>query len=141
MMHKYKAVIATAILASGVEYAAAEELLAARNIRAGSLISASDIVTPHTDEAMRRAAKAIGMQTARALYKGKPFDEADLEPPTIVDRNEIVTMEYFKGPLMISAEVRALDEGGRGERIRVINLQSKRIVSATIIDAGRVRAQ
>ena len=140
-MMKRLFVILTALWAIATpQLAYAEDLFTARNIRVGSVIGPSDIVTPKSAEALRRASKMIGMEAARNLYKGKAVGHGDLRLARIVERNAIVAMTYQKGPLVIEAEGRALDDGGMGERVRVLNLQSKRIISATIIGANHVRA-
>ena len=128
-------------LTLAVTKAAAEDIIAARNMRAGEAIAASDLVTPQTPYGLRRAASMIGKETERNLYRGKPILEKDIRRPRLIHRNAIITMTYKKGPMLIEVEAQALDEGGKGERIRVLNLQSKRTVTAEIIAANHVRAQ
>ncbi len=140
-MLKFSGLIAASILASGYEPAVIEELVAARNVSVGQIITASDIVTPKGEIGLRRAAHLIGQETLHALYKGKAFSEGDLHAPTIVNRNTIVKMEFVKGPMTISAEGRALDNGGMGERVRVMNLLSRRVVTAVVIAENTVKAK
>ncbi len=121
--------------------AAAEEIIVARSLRAGEKISAAHLVTPQTPGGLRRAAAMIGKEAERNLYKGKTISEIDIRRPRLIHRNAIITMTYKKGPMLIEVEAQALDEGGKGERIRVLNLQSKRTVTAEIIAANHVRAQ
>ncbi len=138
-MNKFAGLIAASILANTT--ATAEELLASKIIRAGSILSATDIVTPNNHEALRRAVDIIGMETTRTLYKGQAIDTVTLRTPTLIKRNAIVQMEYIKGPMKISAEGRALDKGGLGDRVRVMNLTSKRIVTVVITGTDSVKAQ
>ena len=139
-MKKFAGLIATSILASDFAgVAAAQELIATRNIRAGEIIAAADIVTPGSREALRRAVEIIGMETSRAVYRGQPLDQEALRKPTLVERNAVVYMEYNHGPMTLSAEGRALDKGAMGERIRVMNLASKRVVTAIVTGADSVR--
>ncbi|MHA7873514.1 MAG: flagellar basal body P-ring formation chaperone FlgA, partial [Hyphococcus sp.] len=91
--------------------------------------------------AMRRAAGIIGMEAARTLYQGQPLREDLLRKPRLVKRNAVVHMAFSKGAMTINAEGRALDEGGLGDRIRVMNLSSKRVVVATITGADSVKAK
>jgi len=141
-MNKFAGIIATSILASDMfNVAAAEDLLAARVIRAGDVITASDIVSPTDLTAMRRAVNIIGMEAVRTFYKGQPLDEKQMRKPTIVKRNAIVQMAFSQGAMTINAEGRALDQGGLGDRIRVMNLSSKRIVTATVSGPDSVQAK
>ncbi len=139
-MKRFTGLIATSILATGYEAALAEDIVAAKNIRAGSIIVATDIISPQDRDALRRAIDIVGMEAGKTFYQGQPIDEADLRMPTLIKRNAIVHMEYAKGPMTISAEGRALDQGGLGDRIRVMNLGSKRIVTVVITGADSVRA-
>ncbi len=138
-MNKFAGLIAASILAN--TSATAEDLVASRIIRSGSILSASDIVTPNNHEALRRAVGIIGMETTRTLYQGQTIDTVLLRTPTLIKRNAIVQMEYIKGPMTISAEGRALDKGGLGDRVRVMNLTSKRIVTVIVTGADSVKAQ
>lgn len=137
-MKKFSGLIAASILANNAAFA--EDIVAAKTIRAGAVIGAGDLVTPDNHEALRRAVNIIGMETRQAIIKGQTIDETALSQPTIINRNAIVQMQFQKGPLTISSEGRALDNGGMGERIRVMNLTSKRIVSVVIINQNTVKA-
>ena len=61
-----------------------------------------------------------------------------LGPPALVDRNALVRMVFVRGALAIQAEGRALDRGGVGERVRVMNLGSKQIVTGAVAPDGSV---
>ncbi len=139
-MKKFAGIIATSILAGDFTgSAAAQDLIATRNIRAGEIIAAADIDAPSSREALRRAVAIIGMETSRAVYRGQTLDDGALRKPTLVERNAIVYMEYNSGPMTLSAEGRALDKGAMGERIRVMNLASKRVVTAIVTGTDSVR--
>ena len=141
-MNKFAGIIATSILASDMfSVAAAEELVAARNIRAGAVITATDIVSPSDLDAMRRAVNIIGMEAVRTFYQGQPLREDNLRKPTLVKRNAIVHIEFSQGSMIINAEGRALDQGGLGDRVRVMNLISKRVVVATVSGTDSVKAK
>ncbi len=139
-MKKFAGVIAMSVLGTSIESAVAEDVVAARNIRAGSIISAADIITPDDRVALRRAVDIIGMEANRAFYRGQPIDESKLRPPTLIKRNAIVQMEFARGAMTISAEGRALDNGALGDRIRVMNLGSKRIVTVVVTGSDSVKA-
>lgn len=135
---KFAGLIAAATLASA---AAAEEPTAARNIRIGTIISAADIVAPQRGDGLREAASFIGLEATRPIYKGEPVLRGDLRAPTVVARNAVVTMEFEKGALIISTQGRALDQGALGDRVRVMNLGSKRIVTAFVTASNTVRTK
>lgn len=140
-MKKFAGLLAASILATGYAPAFGGEPVAARNIRAGAVLAAADIEAPQGEQGLRRAATFLGKEAVRTIYKGQPISEVDLRAPTLVSRNAIVAMEFSKGPMTIATEGRALDEGGMGDRIRVMNLLSRRTVSAVVISQNTVRTK
>lgn len=135
--------VLTVSLLSVAGAAAAQQVLAARTLRAGTVIAASDLVWPATDAGAARArvARLVGLETRRAVYAGRPLDEADLGPPVLVRRNSVVAMVYRDRGLGIRAEGRSLDSGGEGERVRVINLGSRQQVDAIVTGPDSVEVR
>lgn len=120
--------------------APAETLIAVRPIRAQQIIGAGDVavVAAQTSGALRDPSEAVGMEARVTLYPDRPIRPGDLAPPALVDRNQIVTLEYAAGPLVILTEGRALARGGAGETIRVMNLSSRTTISGRITESGAV---
>lgn len=120
--------------------APAESLLAARTIRAQSIIGPEDVVQVEAKVpgALIDASDAVGMEARVVLYAGRPIREADVGPPAIVERNRIVPLIYKSGGLTIVAEGRALDRGGVGDRLRVMNQSSRTTVTGVVADDGSV---
>lgn len=116
----------------------ADTLVAAGPIRAMSLIGPADLtlVEGDTPGALGEVDAAIGMEARVNLYPGRPIRAADLQPPAVVERNDIITLQFNHGGLLIVTEGRAMDRAGVGERIRVINLSSRTTVTATVVSAG-----
>jgi flagella basal body P-ring formation protein FlgA len=114
--------------------AAAEVLVATRTIRPREIILPGDIAVKPTDVpgALSDPGEAVGREARVALYAGRPIRPEALGPPALVERNQIVTITYARGALAITAEARALERGGAGERIRVMNLSSRASVHALI---------
>lgn len=130
---------ALAALALLADEAVGGEILAARTLRAGSVVQAGDLVVDApADQRADLIAPLLGLEARRAIYRGRPVAATDLGPPTLVERNAIVRMIYHEGALAIRTEGRALDAGGAGERIRVMNLDSRLSVRATIVGPDRV---
>jgi flagella basal body P-ring formation protein FlgA len=55
-----------------------------------------------------------------------------------VARNANVTLVLKSGGMTLSALGRAVDEGARGETVRVINVQTKRTVEAQVVGPDTV---
>lgn len=120
--------------------ALAESVVATRTIRAKTLISADDLtlVSAELPGALGDPALAIGQEARVSIYAGKPVKIGDVGPPTLVQRNQMVTLIYLTGGLSISTEGRALDRGAEGEVLRVMNLGSKNTVSGRVGPDGTV---
>jgi len=131
-----RAILVLALICLADDWAAAQELRATRTLRPGTILTAADIEPGQGGAAARDS--VIGLEVRRAIYAGRPVSEADLGPPTLVERNAVVTMIFRSEGLGIRTEGRALDRGGAGERIRVMNLESRLTVSATVIGPDRV---
>lgn len=131
-------------LAAGPTFA--QDLFAARTLRVGSIVSETDLrpidkVFHGTDELDRKIAEIVGMEVRRAIFAGQPITPVDLGPPTLVHRNSIVTIMYRRPGLTIRTEGRALDRGGNGERVKVMNLSSRESLVATVIRPGEVEVK
>jgi len=80
--------------------------------------------------------EAIGLEARVALYAGRPIRAADIGPPAVIERNQIIPLVYRRAGIVISTEGRALDRAGPGDLIRVMNLSSRATVTAQIDAAG-----
>lgn len=120
--------------------AAQETVIAAGTIRGATLIGPSDVsvIEGETPGALSDIADAIGMEARINLYPGRPIRPGDLRPPAVVERNEIVSLRYNYGGLLVMTEGRALDRAAEGEALRVINLASRQTVTATATGPGLV---
>jgi flagella basal body P-ring formation protein FlgA len=118
----------------------AESLVASRTIRAQVVVGPEDVtlVAAEIPGALGDPALVIGQETRVAIYAGKPIRAADLGPPTLVDRNQVVPLIYLSGGLAIATEGRALARGGEGDVIRIMNLTSRSTVSGRVGQDGAV---
>lgn len=118
----------------------AESLVATRTIRAKSLVAPADVtlVSAELPGALNDPGQAVGLEARVSIYAGKPVRPGDLGPPTLVDRNQLVTLVYVSGGLAISTEGRALARGAEGDVIRVMNLGSRTTVTGRIGPDGAI---
>ena len=119
---------------------AEETVIAAGTIRGSTMIGPADVavIDGATPGALSDMADAVGMEARINLYPGRPIRPGDLRPPAIVERNEIVSLRYNYGGLLVMTEGRALDRAAEGEALRVINLASRQTVTATASGPGLV---
>ena len=106
--------------------------------------SAAEAAAGKRVERMRGAietALAQITEASDALDPGRPIRPADVGPPAIVDRNDLVTLVFDHVALSITAEGRALGRGAAGERIRVMNLASRTTVTGVIRPDGQIEVK
>lgn len=128
-------VLATGFLAA----AAADTLVTTRTLRAGTVLTAADVAVLAGEGPLDLPPEAaIGQETTVAIYEGRALRAADIGPPTLVARNQTVTLRYSRGALVIETAGRALARGGEGDAVRAINLASRTTVTGTVLADGTV---
>jgi len=118
----------------------ADVVVATGTIRSQQVIGPNDIAlaSGSVPGALTDPADAIGREARINIYPGRPVRAGDLQEPALVERNELVTLQYTSGGLMIVTEGRALDRAGLGDRLRVQNLSSRNTVTGTVTGPGLV---
>jgi flagella basal body P-ring formation protein FlgA len=118
----------------------AETIVAARTIRAQTILTSSDMTLIQGDVpgGLISPEEAIGLEARVVLYSGRPIMAGDIGPAAIIERNQIVKLIYATGTLSISADARALGRAGPGDLLRVMNLTSKSTVSGIVGSNGSV---
>ncbi|MCX8510062.1 MAG: flagellar basal body P-ring formation chaperone FlgA [Rhodobacteraceae bacterium] len=121
----------------------ADSIVAARTIRAHSLLVAEDLdLVPDALPGTASDPRAlIGLEARVTLYQGRAIRPDQLGPRTSVERNQLVTIAYRRSGITILAEGRALARGAAGEVIRVMNTSSRTTVSGLIAADGTVLVQ
>lgn len=90
-------------------------------------------------EVVQFSAQAIGLALRRAIGPGAPLLLADLGRPQLVQKGEPVQMQLDTPGLSLSARGVAMESGAAGERVRVLNVQSRAVMEAEVLGAGQVR--
>ena len=120
--------------------AGADSLVATHTIRAQTVLTATDfaLVEAEIPGALTDPGDAIGLEARVTLYAGRPIAAADVGAAALIERNQTVTLVFISGGLSILTEGRALDRGGPGDVIKVMNLTSRTTVSGTVSADGSV---
>jgi len=74
----------------------------------------------------------IGLASRRQLSAGRLIQNSSVGTPVVVQRNKPVSLIYEDGPLQLMARGRALQDGGVGDSVRVMNVASNIVVTGTI---------
>ncbi|MCR9273118.1 MULTISPECIES: flagellar basal body P-ring formation chaperone FlgA [Mameliella] len=120
--------------------AAADTVVATQTIRPQQIITADAV---RLDPAEVQGAYAtldavVGQEARTAIYPGRAVMRGAVGQPALVDRNQAVELVYAQGGLRIRAEGRALGRGASGERIRVMNVDSRTTLFGTIAPDGSI---
>lgn len=81
----------------------------------------------------------IGREAKRNIGKGEVFRTAVLDAPTSVRRGEVVSIESIVGGIKVSSTGTAMTDGRLGQKIRVRNESSARIVTGVVRAPGLVQ--
>lgn len=123
------------------EILTADSVVPTRTIRANATISETDVTLKQIKKpnAFARTSDVVGQEARTTLYAGRPILFDDVGPPAVVARNQIVVVKFKSAGLIIHTEGRSLQRGGIGDRIRIMNLDSRTTVSGQVQSDGSVR--
>jgi flagella basal body P-ring formation protein FlgA len=120
-----------------------EAAILARDVERNEVLKSSDVVIERrpklaigNDAASRD--RAVGMQMRKALRAGAALRTADLAKPDLVQRDQTVTLIFQSGGLYLTIRGKALEGGTEGDVVSVLNLQSRRTVTGTVVGRGQV---
>lgn len=118
----------------------ADSVVAARTIRAHTIIEATDVrlAGEHYPAAATALEDVIGLESRTTIYAGKPVSVDQIARPAMIERNQAVVLIFRGSAISITTEGRALGRGAAGEMVKVMNSQSKTTVTGTIQSDGSV---
>ncbi|HEU5047724.1 MAG TPA: flagellar basal body P-ring formation chaperone FlgA [Rickettsiales bacterium] len=114
-------------------------------VRADEVISADDIrYEKQSDRFMRNdiitdTKMLIGKSPRHAISQNRPIRQDEIENAALMHKGARVTMLYRSGNLEIRTIGQALDNGAKGDIVRVKNLSSKSVIDATVETSDLVR--
>ncbi|AWK86803.1 flagellar basal body P-ring formation chaperone FlgA [Azospirillum thermophilum] len=129
---------------SGRAYGVVQVPVLARRVAPGDVITAADVDWQNVradqtgSDIAATDAQLIGMTPKRGFALNQPVRLRDLQSPRMVDRGALVTITLTTENLTLTAQGKALQDGGKGDVIRVVNTQSNRIVEATVTGSNLV---
>ena len=115
-----------------------------RRIPAGTLLSEKDFRTSDIalntlpSKSLRKQQDIVGMESRRILLEGRPVLEGSLSEPLVIERGDKVTIVLSNGGLNLSAPGKSLEDGAKGDDVRIVNLSSNIALTATVVREGLV---
>lgn len=119
-------------------------VVAARAISGREVLTAEDIRLERADTGRLAAGyitdsnEAIGLQSRRLIMQGAVITGQLLEKPVLIARGSTVTVVARVGDIEVTASGQALQDGVKDQLIRVQNTNSRRIITARVIDNATV---
>lgn len=114
-------------------------------MRNGSIIKASDIeymkmrTSALNHDVILDSETLVGMTPRRMVVNAAPLTDNDISAPQVVQRGQSITMIFNNGTLELTAQGKALENGAKGDIIRVVNANSNRTIQATVSGEKEVR--
>lgn len=114
-----------------------------RHLPRGTIVGPDDFAlrevhVPSPALVVTEPASLIGREVRRPLTAGRPVPRRSVEDEKIVGRGDQVQVAFVAPGFRIEMEARALEPGAIGDVVRVINSRSNEIVSARVVDRGKL---
>ncbi len=120
----------------------AKAVIAKRDIPKGKVISRKDIVVKKIQVRNRRSLLSeediVGSVAKINIYKGKKITKYMIAPNYTIHKRQLVKILYDKGPIHIELLGVALQNGKRGDIIKVKNLSSNKVLVCKVLSNGVV---
>lgn len=121
-----------------------DTLVAARDIPAGTYLTDTDVEVREVrlDQARRGALTnpddAAGKKARRAIRAGEPVTRGALDVDPDIKANAAINLIIPGQGFVVSARGKALEDGFKGELIRVITLENRKVLEGVILDGNTV---
>lgn len=119
----------------------------ARRLDAGTTVSEADLTFISmpaeriSQDMLDQTSAIVGNELRHDMAEGASLRSRDIIPPRLVTRGSFVEMRIETPYMVITAQGRALQDGGKGDVVRVTNTRSKRTVEGIIEGPGVVRVR
>jgi len=107
-------------------------------IRQGDIVLAKVAVNLIGRDTLTDAKDIVGLEPTRQLAAGAPIRAQDVRPQVLVPKNSLVTIVLRQAGMELTVQGKALDEGGKGDVVKVMNTKSQRVLEAQVDGPGIV---
>lgn len=120
-------------------------VVVARPVSANHVLTEQDLRIEHRDIGslrqgyMANIAAAVGQQTKYSLGMGTVIQSNHLRPLNVVKRGESIVLVASAGTMEVRMQGTAMSDASLGDRVRVKNLSSERVVEGIVDAPGVVR--
>jgi flagella basal body P-ring formation protein FlgA len=114
----------------------------------GAVLSATDLqvvevaISELPMQSIDNLDNAVDAELTRDVLAGRPLRSADLRPAMMVKRGQTVTLTIRQpSGFSVAAQVEALQDGRKGDSIRLKNRESGRILTGKVVGPNSLEAQ
>jgi flagellar basal body P-ring formation protein FlgA len=137
-----KKVITTAVIEVVEEVVVAKVPLARAQLITEDMVALETMnIAALPTTVITRLDEVVGKRTRRAVLPREPLSSDLVELPPLVKQGDVVMISAESETLRVSALGQVKEKGRRGERIRVLNLDSKKEVYALVVDGSTVQVE
>lgn len=119
-------------------------LIAAVSVKAGETVDSNNVVfqlrdISSLDESAFESMAQLGEVIAsRFIPAGRIITRSTVSEPPVVKIGDMVEIHYSKGLLSLNTNGIVRQAGARGSDVRVMNMDTRKIISATVVDSATV---
>jgi len=122
-------------------------LVASHQLQKGTILKESDVNFKRIDLAslhhgfFEAIKEGVGKKLKRRLATGSVLTPAMLKHPQLISRGQQITIVAMSGRMVVRMEGKALANGAVGDRIKVVNVKSKKKLEGVITSSGEVKVE
>jgi flagellar basal body P-ring formation protein FlgA len=115
-----------------------------RSIKRSEVISDADIqfqrinIAARPDRYVLQREHIVGKKLLSEVGPNQPIRPRDLDKPSLVKRGDPVTIVFQEDGIRLCTRGEAKENGGEGDRIRILNVDTKKSIFCQVIDAQTV---
>lgn len=116
----------------------------AKRLKKGTVIGKHDIAwqwvrqNQLTKDVITNPEDLIGMELRSTLAANSALRSRDVSAPRLIMRGAVVTMKIQTPVMLITAQGKALQDGTKGDIVRIKNMQTNRVIEGTVESDGVV---
>jgi len=120
-------------------------VVAKNDLPARSILTTSELaqkrinIAGHLGSWWKNKDQVVGTRLTRPIKAGQAIFSSYVKRPKLLSRGDHVTMIVSLGGLKVQATGKMLKSAELGDRVRVENIKSKKVLQAIVVDASTVR--
>ena len=90
------------------------------------------------DDVLKNMEDLVGKQVVRTIAINKPVSRKDVREEVVVKKGQSVMVVYKHKGLEIVSKMEALEDGTKGQTIKLLNVKSEKTLRGKVLNANMV---